>query len=238
MLVIDDDLGKSGARSEHREGFQRLVAEISLGHVGLALGTEMSRLARSGRDWYQLLELSALGGALLADDAQLLAEAPEPAPHWRPRRVRSCPARSGHGAGKDEPRVSRPRGWSRRPPRPELPPSRRPRPSGPVRVPGPPATPRPESMADCGGRLQRQPGLTDTARPGERQEPRGAEEATDLGSIAPSADESGQAARAGSPSLRPQRSPVSRSPLSFPPVRKRHLSGGRQPWPHRRLCHE
>lgn len=49
-----------------------------------------------------------------------------------------------------------------------------------------------KSMADCGGRLQRQPGLTDTARPGERQEPRGAEEATDLGNIAPSADESGQ----------------------------------------------
>ncbi|MEU1853785.1 recombinase family protein [Streptomyces sp. NPDC019990] len=69
VLVIDDDLGKSGARSEHGEGFQRLVAEISLGHVGLVLGTEMSRLARPGRDWYQLLELSALGGALLADDA-------------------------------------------------------------------------------------------------------------------------------------------------------------------------
>jgi DNA invertase Pin-like site-specific DNA recombinase len=67
VLVIDDDLGKSGARSEHRAGFQRLVAEISLGHVGLVLGTEMSRLARSGKDWYQLLELSALGGSLLAD---------------------------------------------------------------------------------------------------------------------------------------------------------------------------
>ncbi|MGW0828433.1 recombinase family protein [Streptomyces sp. NPDC002845] len=67
VLVIDDDLGKSGARAEHRTGFQRLVAEISLGHVGLVLGTEMSRLARSGKDWYQLLELSALGGALLAD---------------------------------------------------------------------------------------------------------------------------------------------------------------------------
>ena len=67
ILVIDDDLGKSGARAEHRAGFQRLVAEISLGHVGLMLGTEMSRLARSGKDWHQLLELSALGGALLAD---------------------------------------------------------------------------------------------------------------------------------------------------------------------------
>ena len=67
VLLIDDDLGKSGASAAHRCGFQRLVTEISLGHVGLVLGTEMSRLARSGKDWYQLLELCALGGALLAD---------------------------------------------------------------------------------------------------------------------------------------------------------------------------
>jgi DNA invertase Pin-like site-specific DNA recombinase len=67
VVLIDDDLGKSGSSAEHRVGFQRLVAEISLGHVGLVLGTEMSRLARSGKDWYQLLELCALGGSLLAD---------------------------------------------------------------------------------------------------------------------------------------------------------------------------
>jgi DNA invertase Pin-like site-specific DNA recombinase len=48
-------------------GFQRLVTEITMGHVGLVLGIEMSRLARSGADWYQLLELCALSGALLAD---------------------------------------------------------------------------------------------------------------------------------------------------------------------------
>ncbi|WP_462189099.1 recombinase family protein, partial [Frankia sp. CcWB2] len=67
VQVIDDDLGRSGASAVDRAGFQRLVAEISLGHVGLVLGTEMSRLARSGKDWYQLIELCALGGALLAD---------------------------------------------------------------------------------------------------------------------------------------------------------------------------
>src|ERR1700748_2812873 len=67
VLLIDDDLGKSGASAAHRCGFQRLVTEISLGHVGLVLGTEMSRLARSGEDWYQLIELCALAGALLAD---------------------------------------------------------------------------------------------------------------------------------------------------------------------------
>ena len=67
IMVIDDDLGKSGSSAVDRAGFQRLVTEISLGHVGLVLGTEMSRLARSGRDWYQLIELCALAGALLAD---------------------------------------------------------------------------------------------------------------------------------------------------------------------------
>jgi DNA invertase Pin-like site-specific DNA recombinase len=67
VLVIDEDLGKSGSSAAGRVGFQRLVTEITLGHVGLVLGIEMSRLARSGADWYQLLELCALSGALLAD---------------------------------------------------------------------------------------------------------------------------------------------------------------------------
>jgi DNA invertase Pin-like site-specific DNA recombinase len=67
VLVIDEDLGKSGASTAGRVGFQRLVTEITMGHVGLVLGIEMSRLARSGADWYQLLELCALAGALLAD---------------------------------------------------------------------------------------------------------------------------------------------------------------------------
>jgi DNA invertase Pin-like site-specific DNA recombinase len=67
VMVIDEDLGKSGSSAAGRVGFQRLVTEITLGHVGLVLGIEMSRLARSGKDWYQLLELCALSGALLAD---------------------------------------------------------------------------------------------------------------------------------------------------------------------------
>jgi DNA invertase Pin-like site-specific DNA recombinase len=67
VLVIDEDLGKSGASTAGRAGFGRLVTEITMGHVGLVLGIEMSRLARSGADWYQLLELCALSGALLAD---------------------------------------------------------------------------------------------------------------------------------------------------------------------------
>jgi DNA invertase Pin-like site-specific DNA recombinase len=65
--VIDDDLGRSGASSANRPGFQRLVAEVGLGHVGLVLGVEMSRLARSCRDWHQLLEIGALSDTLIAD---------------------------------------------------------------------------------------------------------------------------------------------------------------------------
>src|SRR4051812_15486122 len=67
IVVIDDDLGRSGASAVDRPGFQRLVAEVGLGHVGLVLGVEMLRLARSCRDWYQLLEICALSDALLAD---------------------------------------------------------------------------------------------------------------------------------------------------------------------------
>src|SRR5262245_28141077 len=66
-VVIDDDLGVSGASSEGRSGFQRLLSEVALDHVGLILGVEMSRLARSCKDWYQLLELCALFGTLIGD---------------------------------------------------------------------------------------------------------------------------------------------------------------------------
>ncbi len=67
ILTIDDDLGRSGTTVEGRLGFQRLVAEVGLGHVGLVLGAEMSRLARSCRDWHQLLEICALFDTLIAD---------------------------------------------------------------------------------------------------------------------------------------------------------------------------
>jgi DNA invertase Pin-like site-specific DNA recombinase len=67
VIVIDEDLGLSAASAVGRAGFQRLVAEVGLGHVGLVLGFEVSRLARSCRDWYQLLEICALAGTLIAD---------------------------------------------------------------------------------------------------------------------------------------------------------------------------
>ncbi|HEV3446453.1 MAG TPA: recombinase family protein [Gemmataceae bacterium] len=65
--VIDDDQGRSGRTIEHRPGFQRLLAEVTLDHVGIVLGLEISRLSRSSKDWYHLLELCAVFGTLLAD---------------------------------------------------------------------------------------------------------------------------------------------------------------------------
>ena len=67
IVVIDDDLGVSAATADSRAGFARLVAEVTMGRVGIVLGIEMSRLARTGRDWHQLLELCCLSGVLLAD---------------------------------------------------------------------------------------------------------------------------------------------------------------------------
>lgn len=67
VMVIDEDLGRSAANAAERPGFARLVTEITMGHVGLVLGLEMSRLARAGHDWHQLVELCSLSGALLAD---------------------------------------------------------------------------------------------------------------------------------------------------------------------------
>jgi DNA invertase Pin-like site-specific DNA recombinase len=67
VLVIDDDPGQSGRSAALRPGFQRLLAEVTLGHVGLVLGLEMSRFARSSADWHRLLELCAVCGSLLAD---------------------------------------------------------------------------------------------------------------------------------------------------------------------------
>jgi DNA invertase Pin-like site-specific DNA recombinase len=71
VIVIDDDLGKSGTSADQRTGFQQLLAEIGLGRVGLLLSLDASRLARNNRDWYQLLDLCALFGTLLADSERL-----------------------------------------------------------------------------------------------------------------------------------------------------------------------
>ncbi|MGO8950887.1 MAG: recombinase family protein, partial [Ktedonobacterales bacterium] len=67
-LVIDEDLGISGAHSFNRPGYQRLVSLVALRQVGIVLGLEVSRLARNSLDWYQLLELAAAFDVLIADE--------------------------------------------------------------------------------------------------------------------------------------------------------------------------
>jgi len=68
VSVIDIDQGQSGASAADREGFQHLVAEVSLGRAGIVLGLECSRLARNSADWHQLLELCAMTGTLICDE--------------------------------------------------------------------------------------------------------------------------------------------------------------------------
>jgi DNA invertase Pin-like site-specific DNA recombinase len=67
VAVIDDDLGLSGASSHQRIGFQRLIAAITLGEVGLVLVTEISRLSRLNSDWHRVIELCAVFQTLIAD---------------------------------------------------------------------------------------------------------------------------------------------------------------------------
>lgn len=68
IVVIDSDLGQSGASCEDREGFQRLVAEVGMGQAGIVLGLEVSRLARNSSDWHRLLEICALSNTLILDE--------------------------------------------------------------------------------------------------------------------------------------------------------------------------
>jgi len=67
VVVIDADLGRSGADATARTGFRELVADVGLGKVGIVLGIEVSRLARNNADWYHLLDLCALTDTLIAD---------------------------------------------------------------------------------------------------------------------------------------------------------------------------
>jgi len=68
VIVIDSDLGQSGATSTGREGFQHLVGEVGMGRAGIVLGLEVSRLARNSTDWHRLLEICALSDTLILDE--------------------------------------------------------------------------------------------------------------------------------------------------------------------------
>src|SRR6266478_4564673 len=65
--VVDADQGRSGQTAEGRRGFQYLLAELGLDHVGIVLGLEASRLARSDPDWTPLVRSCGLFRALLGD---------------------------------------------------------------------------------------------------------------------------------------------------------------------------
>src|ERR1700730_12944107 len=67
IVVIDDDLGRTGSGLIDRPGFQRLVTEVCSGDVGAVFCIEASRLARNGRDWHHLIELCGLTGAVVID---------------------------------------------------------------------------------------------------------------------------------------------------------------------------
>jgi DNA invertase Pin-like site-specific DNA recombinase len=68
IKVVDSDQGESGASAAWREGFQHLVAEVSMGRAGIVMGLEVSRLARNNADWHRLLEICALADSLILDE--------------------------------------------------------------------------------------------------------------------------------------------------------------------------
>ena len=68
VVVIDSDLGQSGASAGDRAGFQRLVGDVGMGRVGIVLGLEVSRLARNSSDWHRLLEICAITDTLILDE--------------------------------------------------------------------------------------------------------------------------------------------------------------------------
>jgi DNA invertase Pin-like site-specific DNA recombinase len=67
IVVIDEDLGLSGSGVVERAGFTRLTTEVALGHAGIVLGIEVSRLARNNADWHRLIELCGLTDTLIGD---------------------------------------------------------------------------------------------------------------------------------------------------------------------------
>lgn len=67
IRVIDQDLGLSGSGLSTRSGFAELAAEVALGHVGIVLALEVSRLARNNADWYRLLDLCGTTDTLIGD---------------------------------------------------------------------------------------------------------------------------------------------------------------------------
>ena len=68
VVVIDEDLGRSGSGLQERPGFGRLLAAVCQGAAGAVVALEASRLARNNRDWHHLVDLCGLTDTLLIDD--------------------------------------------------------------------------------------------------------------------------------------------------------------------------
>jgi DNA invertase Pin-like site-specific DNA recombinase len=71
--IVDDDLGRSAAGTVARAGFERMVAEVCLGKVGVVAAREVSRFARNSRDWQQLIEMCRVVDTLLVDQEAIYA---------------------------------------------------------------------------------------------------------------------------------------------------------------------
>src|SRR5919199_1112849 len=67
VVIIDSDLGLTATSAQHRTGFKELLAQVSLGHVGIILSFDVTRLARNCSDWYPLLDLCGYKQCLIAD---------------------------------------------------------------------------------------------------------------------------------------------------------------------------
>jgi DNA invertase Pin-like site-specific DNA recombinase len=67
VVIVDEDQGRSGKSADKRSGFQRLMTEVSLNHVGVVLGLELCRLSRSNKDWHQLIDVCGILNTLLCD---------------------------------------------------------------------------------------------------------------------------------------------------------------------------
>ena len=65
--IIDEDLGRSAGGTVTRTGFERMVAQVCLGEVGVVCARELSRFARNSREWQHLIEMSRMVDTLLID---------------------------------------------------------------------------------------------------------------------------------------------------------------------------
>lgn len=68
VLIIDEDMARSGSGSVERDGFTKMTTAVAMGQVGLILSMEVSRVARNNADWYRLLDLCSVTDTLIGDE--------------------------------------------------------------------------------------------------------------------------------------------------------------------------